>query len=49
MILPLSCVEKQCIRVEEVASKLSLSLHFFDLRRQFTAQVIRYFIDSYRS
>jgi tRNA-uridine 2-sulfurtransferase len=48
MILPLSGAEKQRVRVEEVASKLSLSLHFVDLRRQFTAQVIRYFIDSYR-
>lgn len=47
MILPLPCVEKQRRRVEEVASKLSLSLHFVDLRRQFTAEVIRYFIDSY--
>lgn len=47
MILPLPCVENQRTRVEEVANKLSVPLHFVDLRRQFTTQVIRYFIDSY--
>ncbi|MBM9538329.1 tRNA 2-thiouridine(34) synthase MnmA [Desulfobulbus alkaliphilus] len=47
MILPLPSAEHQRTRVQEVANKLSLPLHFVDLRRQFTAQVIRSFIDSY--
>jgi len=47
MILPLPQFEKQRLRVEEVANVLSLPLHLVDLRRQFTDQVMRYFIDSY--
>lgn len=47
MILPVPQVEKQRLRVEEVASALSLPLHLVDLRHQFTEQVVRYFIGSY--
>ncbi len=49
MVLPLANLALQLQRVQEVAEQLSVPLHLIDLRQQFTDQVIRSFIEGYRS
>ena len=48
MLLPLSGLEQQISKVQQVAKRLQIPLHLVDLREQFKQTIIDSFVDSYR-
>jgi tRNA-specific 2-thiouridylase len=48
MLLPLTGLEQQINKVQQITQRLQIQLHLVDLREQFSQTIISYFVDSYR-